>query len=59
MGSIVADIVFNAGRPIVAMPLDVTHKVITDSEIINKIEKYERCSWYIVSNSKFFSKSTK
>ncbi len=32
-----ADIVFNSGRPIVVMPLDVTHKVITNNEIINKI----------------------
>tara|TARA_B100002051_G_C16715089_1_gene628872 strand:+ start:492 stop:1436 length:945 start_codon:yes stop_codon:yes gene_type:complete len=45
-----ADIVFNAGRPIVAMPLDVTHKVITDSEIINKIEKVGNKSGILIAS---------
>ena len=45
-----ADIVFNAGRPLVAMPLDVTHKVITSNEITNKLENLGNKSGSLVAS---------
>ena len=52
-----AEIVFNCGKPLVVMPLDVTHKVITDSETTNQIERLGNKSGKLISSMlKFYNR---
>ena len=52
-----AEIVLNAGKPIVIMPLDVTHKVITNTEITNRIENLGNKSGKLVASMlKFYNR---